>query len=85
MCLLVERKTREVAVDPGKGNQASDNDKEAAKHLDESDKKEDKQGKENKEDKTEGTPKPAALPKSMTENKFDVRVVLVCVCISVYT
>lgn len=78
MCLLVERKTR------AEGNQAADSDKKAAQHLDQN--KGDKQpGKENKEDKTEETPKPAALPKSMTENEFNVGVVLVCVCISVYT
>lgn len=80
--LSVERKTREVAANVAEGNQASDTGKKDAKHLDQN--KEDKQpGKENKEDKTEETPKPAALPKSMTENEFNVRVV--CVCISVYT
>lgn len=84
MCLLVERKTREAAAIPAEGNQASGTEKKDTRHLDQN--KENKQpGKENKEDKTEETPKPAALPKSMTENEFNVRGVLVCVCISVYT
>lgn len=84
LCLLVERKTRAAAANPAEGNQAPETDNKDAKPLDQNN--EDKQpGKEKKEDKTEETPKPAALPKSMTENEFNVRVVLVCVCISVYT
>lgn len=71
--LLVERKTREVAANPADGNQDLE-DNEAKQPA-----------KENKDDKTEETTKPAALLKSMTENEFNVRVVLVCVCISVYT
>lgn len=79
MCaFLVERKTREVAANPAEGKQAPNTGKEGADNLKQP-------GKENKEDKTEETPKPAALPKSVTENEFHVRLVLVCVCISVDT
>lgn len=79
---LVERKTRQVAANPAEGNEASDTEKKGPLGQNNKDKQ---PGKENKEDKTEETPKPAALPKNLAENEFNVRGVLVCVCISVYT
>lgn len=85
MCLVVERKTREVAANPADGNQASDTNKKDPEDKEDKDKEAKQPAKENKDDKTEETTKPAALLKSMTENEFNVRVVLVCVCISVYT